>query len=691
MMAVFKKLNGVHIGLIVALPIILTLINPNWIFNLNMTDDYIYLGYQMALPKYVGWFPSDVHYFIERLSIILPGYVVRQIFSPLTPNFILHLGVYYVACFSVYGILNKLFHQRIAIIITVLFGQFSIVMRATGWDYPDGFAMAYFAMTILFLTYATQSKYRPIYLFGAGATYLLMITAHFFGLFYAPALFFYLLFLEKLYRTPIKFIKTGLYVLAGAFAIYLIQALFYYQLTGKILFSNSFSSAQTNAEVLYYFLIDYFKDVIPYWHIFLGFVAVLAIYAVLMHKKSPIVINPNLTLQNESVLHALLALFIASYGVIVGWRLLGYLYFNVSFYHANIVLSAFLIIGFIFSRVINDTTGFKYALITSLFLPMSLFFAFSIFPTVFDNIKLNSWLILFALLIIVFTLLRPSIKIYKFYAVIGVVCLINIVVADSPFVDTTNPSRYHYQSLYEETSQVAQFLNARYDDFSLDKFWFWYDAKHPDLPVFNSVASIYLLEWGRRQFFQNMPSENLSMNDAIILTSQNRKEEDFNTATALLNNRIQIHITEEIEIGDIVLLFLDASAFSGDNLSYYFDNFQSSIVLDESGWNDYEQSSPTNTFRWTAEPTARLVLDMSDASFDATATYHLSFVIAGYLEDAVVDSLTLTVNGAPIGLIRSDNRYVGYVAGEYLVNPQLELVFQTDRVSNPFDLGIQDG
>ncbi|MCU0481203.1 MAG: hypothetical protein MUE54_08320, partial [Anaerolineae bacterium] len=183
-----RKLNWVHIGLVVTLPIILALINPNWIFNPSMADDYIYLGYQLGFPKYIGWHPSETHYFIERISWILPGYVIRQIFSPLLANFIVHLGIYYLATFSVYGVLNKLFHSRIALIIAILFGQFPMVLRSTGWDYLDGYGMALLMLSIFFLTYVPHSPRRPYYLIGAGAVYLLMLGTNLFNIFYAPAL-----------------------------------------------------------------------------------------------------------------------------------------------------------------------------------------------------------------------------------------------------------------------------------------------------------------------------------------------------------------------------------------------------------------------------------------------------------------------------------------------------------------------
>lgn len=83
MRGIFKKLNVWHCLILFALPIILALINSNWIFNNFNIDDYIYLGFQLDLPKYTNWEPASTYYFIDRISWLAPTYVIRQLLSPL--------------------------------------------------------------------------------------------------------------------------------------------------------------------------------------------------------------------------------------------------------------------------------------------------------------------------------------------------------------------------------------------------------------------------------------------------------------------------------------------------------------------------------------------------------------------------------------------------------------------------------
>ncbi|MCL4252263.1 MAG: hypothetical protein KJ043_00620, partial [Anaerolineae bacterium] len=270
-----KKLNIVHTMTILVLPILLALINPNWIFNVNMVDDYVYLGYQMDLPKYLGWNPSNDGHVIERWSAILPGYIVRELFSPLTANFILHLGVYYLAIFSVYGILNRLLNVKVAIIIALLFGQYPLIMRATGWDYPDGYALGYFALTILFLIYSVGSKRRPFYLIGAGGAFMLMITAHFFNLFYFPALLIFYLLITRWRDWRYTLVAPVVYGGLGAFIVYVLLATLHYGITGNILFAGSIRLSLTLTPWLRHFLVYNFSKIDSHWHFLLLTVAII--------------------------------------------------------------------------------------------------------------------------------------------------------------------------------------------------------------------------------------------------------------------------------------------------------------------------------------------------------------------------------------------------------------------------------
>ena len=693
---ILKKLNWVHIGLILILPIILALINPNWIFNLSIADDYIYTGYQIALPKYVGWEPSSTHYFMERLSVILPGYVVRQFFSPLMANFVLHLGVYYLATFSVYGILNKLFNARIGIIIALLFGQFSLIVRATGWDYVDGYGLIYMTLSLYCLTQAAYSRRRSVYLVGAGAFFMLLIISNLFNLQYAPALAIYLLFLESLYKHPVRLLKTGLFVLIGMGIAYGTLAIFYYQLTGNLLLSNSVKFIRSSGEALSTFSQTAFSNVPPHWYLFLTLIAVIAIGRILTLKTTPLRINEQSELTPLPTLRAVVGLFVASCGVMMVWRLLGHFYMSFSFYNTNIVMTGFILLGMIFSHKVVDMppTRFRYVMGAAFFLPMLTPIILTFAPQVRTDTAIQ---IIFISAIVCAGAIVLLHRKQTIQWLILFVMLTSVIATLNLWVNIYNPDRYISQRVYEKTMDIVQVINQRYDDFSLDTFRIWYPNNDPERRMFAAVSSIYLLEWGRRLNPITL-SQLLTPHEIVMLSSADNVASFMEYAqNTIYDAGFEIVQTEELVFEDItqdiILNFIAIRPYvnTDGNFYYSFGARHEQIVLNESGWNGYERSSPTNTFRWTSDPMASVLLDVTEFSIDLQQDYRLSFVVVSSLEEEVVNSLSLTINGELVTLTRTDNRYEAVISGELLNAPTLELIFQTDRVSNPFDLGIQDG
>ncbi|HRF94141.1 MAG TPA: glycosyltransferase family 39 protein, partial [Aggregatilineales bacterium] len=270
MRSIIQKLNFWHILILCAFPIVLALINPNWIFNTYIVDDFIYLGYQIDLPKYIDWYPSNGYYFIDRISWLVPTYYIRQIVPPLIANFAIHLGVYYLAIFSIYGIMNRLFHKRVALIVCLLIGQFSLFLRAVGWDYVDGYSLALLSLCALLLTYAATSARARWYLMGAGAVASILSVAQFFNILYLPALGIYYVLMN--HRHQRYHVVKGIFFAGLAFAvIFGIQTLYYYQLTGRwFIWQNTLRLAQAGLadDNWKNLLIAAYKTSISSWHIF---------------------------------------------------------------------------------------------------------------------------------------------------------------------------------------------------------------------------------------------------------------------------------------------------------------------------------------------------------------------------------------------------------------------------------------
>lgn len=502
-----KKLNVAHIALILALPIVLALINPNWIFNVHMVDDYIYLGYQLDFPKYVGWSPSSDVYFIERISVILPGYIIRDLFSPLASNFILHLSVYYGAIFAVYGIVNRLFNRKVALITALFFGQYPIILRATGWDYPDGYALAYFSLTIFFLTQSVGSRWRNVYLIAAGGAFILMINAHFFNVFYFPAIALYYLLINRWRNITHTFIAPVFWGGLGAGVVYGVLALIYYQATGRILFTNSINTADTNGRWLFFFLQFNFRRVNPHWHLFLIIVPMLVVFRPLLWEKLTHVPSDKPQFGNQRViLRALFGLFTFSYGMLALWQGIGgYMYIRVSYYYANIVMTAFLLLMALFAQMITHTTSvqFRNLVIAAFFMPMLPLLLVTLAPQQF---LITNYYVFFIATLIATVVMMTSRR-WSLYALCCFVMIVGATLNDSrtyrshiypAYHDVYNPDRLMNQTIYEYVVRIAQIINQRYDDLSYETFRFFF--RHIDdthFRLFSAVSSVYLYTWDR--------------------------------------------------------------------------------------------------------------------------------------------------------------------------------------------------
>src|SRR5204863_4567664 len=123
-----------------ALPLLLLLVNPSWLSSALFLDPYIYFGYYLDLPGHLNAFPD--HYVSTRLPALLPGWVVHSLLPTAAANAVLHLGLYYLAVFSLYGALAPVAGRRAALLGAVVLGGSPFFLGAVGCDYVDGHAIA---------------------------------------------------------------------------------------------------------------------------------------------------------------------------------------------------------------------------------------------------------------------------------------------------------------------------------------------------------------------------------------------------------------------------------------------------------------------------------------------------------------------------------------------------------------------
>lgn len=135
--------NAIDITILLLTPAFLCLVVRDWIFTpIGTIDPYMYLGYFRNFEHYFTFFGNA--YYGTRLPFIIPGYICYKIFPPLMANYVLHLGFYYLALFSLYFILRITVNRRIALLSAVFMGFYPYFLSAVGGDYVDGAGIAYF-------------------------------------------------------------------------------------------------------------------------------------------------------------------------------------------------------------------------------------------------------------------------------------------------------------------------------------------------------------------------------------------------------------------------------------------------------------------------------------------------------------------------------------------------------------------
>ena len=190
---------------LVALPSILFVVNPNWPFQgLGHMDPWYYFGYFSHFPQYQRIVPQ---YSGERLTWILPGFLLARLFGHVYGTLLLHFLAYYVSIFSTYYVVGQLRNERTAFATACLLGCHPLFIGANGWDYVDGASIAYLSLALAFLTAAAFSQRPRAYLVSAGVAWTALVTTYLFWVTFTPICFFYYLCIDRHKGEPAVLLK----------------------------------------------------------------------------------------------------------------------------------------------------------------------------------------------------------------------------------------------------------------------------------------------------------------------------------------------------------------------------------------------------------------------------------------------------------------------------------------------------
>lgn len=218
---------------LLALPLLLTALQPNWIVSTLYHDPWIYFGYYLNLPNHLRTF--DGFYYGTRLSVILPGYLAYQVLPPLWANHVLHLGLYYAAVGPLYLLLKMTAGRRAAFLAALVMGTNFFFLDAVGSDYTQGYGIAYFLTAAWLLAVAARSGWWRSALVAAGAAAAALVVANIVYALFVPFLAAHFLVHNRDQRSrPV--VPAALFAGLGALGLVLVLGGVNYAVAGRFWF-----------------------------------------------------------------------------------------------------------------------------------------------------------------------------------------------------------------------------------------------------------------------------------------------------------------------------------------------------------------------------------------------------------------------------------------------------------------------
>ena len=342
--------NVGHFLILLCLPLILCVINDNWIFNPvsftqgNNVDPWLYNGLFARYPDLSGLITQQGNfYFIARIAWNALGYAFYHLFSPLTSNYILHLCVCYLAVFSFYGILRAHISRNSALFSAMLMSTYPWFLTAVGYDYTDGYSIAIFLFLTFLIVLALRRHCRFCF-FLAGMLYSINLNMNLSLAGFLPVIALYTVWMSQRSQKPIaRLVGYGIQFVGGMLLGFAALGVLYYSFTGSFdywtitLRSSRQLAALFQTEATRRELYAAYGRMPPNWHI-LPLVLALASTFYLTRVRT---LTPN---QHSFILFTTTA-FAATYGY---WILLHFViapYLIIYLYSSYTMPATFLLLG----------------------------------------------------------------------------------------------------------------------------------------------------------------------------------------------------------------------------------------------------------------------------------------------------------------------------------------------------------
>jgi hypothetical protein len=195
------------------MPLVMALFGREWLYTkVGHLDPWYNIGF--FLYYHDSTFLAD-HYKLQRLSWILPGWLLYHTLGEVIGNFVLHVGALVVSTVFVYLTLARLVSRQSAFLVAACLTVYIPFHGSGGWDYQAAGAASYYALTLYLVVRAAQAEDARNWLIAAGAMYAaaVLATIHLVNFFPILAIFYFVV--GERHRTRAGFRRALLYSLIG--------------------------------------------------------------------------------------------------------------------------------------------------------------------------------------------------------------------------------------------------------------------------------------------------------------------------------------------------------------------------------------------------------------------------------------------------------------------------------------------
>ena len=490
-----------EILLLFLLPVLLMLINQVWMFSNIYVDPWMYFGYFIRLKQYTIAFPG--FYTGTRLPWTLPGYLLHSLFPPLIAHYILHLGLYYIAIFSLYLVLKPHVGKRGAFLASASMGCYSFFLMAVGWDYVDGAGIAYFLMTVLMLSWAARKENQTIWMALSGVFFGALIYTNLTWVAFLISLITYYILTNYPHRIKKTFISIAAFIV-GFLAITILLGAVNYAIAGNFFFfmpSVSYALnpdyAQTRSIAWYQWLPRATWLVLPLI-VLAGSLAIL-----LLSKFSRSFEKAALPLQKTFVITCLLMIFLQVTGIVA--------VLQIPFYSNYLIPSMFLAIGELL-KSLTMLSKYRFAFVATFSLILIVSSLITVDYLVFVVADAQVIIFCFLFLAAVSFSIASSCNQKKLGGVLAVLLLTVSAIINFNAVWNANQSVNRLQAnalnskiLIDDYLTVSNVQKLFRDIDPTASLFLWYPSKDPrEVRAYNAIASASL--WTNRLIGVEFPS-----------------------------------------------------------------------------------------------------------------------------------------------------------------------------------------